>query len=49
MSFVFFRMLVKLHLGSEVYRMKVCLSLPFVFFWKLIKLSYLGSELGYDK
>ena len=25
---------------------KVCLSLPFVFFWMLIKLKF-GSELGY--
>ena len=27
---------------------KVCLSLPFVFFWILIKLNF-GSELGYEK
>ena len=27
---------------------KVCLSLPFVFLWMLIKLNF-GSELGYDK
>ena len=40
-----FLCLVKLHLGSEVYIIQVCLSMPFVFFM-LVKLN-LGSELGY--
>ena len=45
---VAFLFLVKLHLGSEVYIIQVCLSMPFVFFY-VIKVKLIGSELGCDR